>query len=168
MVLAHRRRNSLRLPTYDYTLPGAYFVTLVCKDRELLFDSPLFRQIAQTAWLELEALYEDVTLDTHVVMPNHFHGIIVLGAPRRGGSRTAPTAPLIRKPLGRLVGAFKTMSTKRINQIRGTPAHTVWQRNYHERVIRHERELNAVREYILDNPRRWAEDVENPDYRRCR
>ena len=60
------------------------------------------------------------------------------------------------------------MSTRRINKIRGTPAGLVWQRNYYERVIRHDRELNAIREYILDNPRRWAEDAENPDYRRCR
>ena len=158
-----RRRNSLRLPTYDYSQPGAYFVTLVCKDRMLLFETEAFKSVAENAWTELEGLYDLVTLDVYVMMPNHFHGIIWLNEPCRGGSRTAPTARS-GKPLGRLMGAFKTMSTKRINAIRGTPAAVVWQRSYHDRIIRDEPELLRAREYILDNPRRWAEDVENPAF----
>jgi putative transposase len=157
-----RRRNSLRLSGCDYSHPGAYFVTLVCKDRMLLFETETFRSIAENAWVELDCLYDNVGLDSYVVMPNHFHGIIWLCGPRRGGSRTAPTAPESGKPLGRLVGAFKTMSTKRMNAIRGTPAAVVWQRSYHDRIIRDERELLRARQYIRDNPRRWAEDKENP------
>jgi hypothetical protein len=125
-------------------------------------------------------------LDEWVLMPNHFHGIIVIhdvcdvvsgwdglccrGGSRGGGSRTAPTTPVAmadaipvkQKPLGRLVGAFKTVSTKHINQIRGTPGLPVWQRNYYEHVIRNDASLNRIRRYILENPSRWGEDHENP------
>jgi putative transposase len=84
-----------------------------------------------------------------------------------GGSRTAPTviasaAPTVkRKPLGRLIGAFKTVSTKRINEYRGTPGVVVWQRNYYEHIIRDECSLNRIRAYIAANPLRWHLDREN-------
>ena len=65
--------------------------------------------------------------------------------------------------LGAIVGNFKSVVTRRINRIRKTPGEPVWQRNYYERIIRNERELNAVRQYIRDNPARWAEDRENPN-----
>lgn len=66
-----------------------------------------------------------------------------------------------RKPLGRLIGAFKTVSTKQINAIRNTPSALVWQRNYYERIIRNEEALHNIRRYILENPRRWTGDTEN-------
>ncbi|MBI3025425.1 MAG: transposase, partial [Candidatus Tectomicrobia bacterium] len=102
------------------------------------------------------------------VMPNHFHGILVIHDVRRGGSRTAPTetiAPLSqrRKTLGRLIGAFKTISTKRINAERRTPGQMFWQRNYYEHVIRNEKEMQAIRDYIATNPLRWHLDAENPN-----
>jgi len=84
-----------------------------------------------------------------------------------GGSRTArtviaSTAPMVkRKPLGRLIGAFKTVSTKRINEYRGTPGVVVWQRNYYEHIIRDECSLNRIRAYIAANPLRWHLDREN-------
>ena len=67
------------------------------------------------------------------------------------------------KPLGRLVGAFKTVSTKHINRLCGTPGVPFWQRNYWEHVIRNEDSLNRIREYIQNNPARWAEDQLHPD-----
>jgi hypothetical protein len=70
-------------------------------------------------------------------------------------NRTMPAS------LGDMVGAFKSMVTTKINRARNGTGGLVWQRGYHERVIRHERELAAVRQYILDNPTRWAEDPNN-------
>jgi REP element-mobilizing transposase RayT len=158
-----RHRRSIRLPGYDYTSAGAYFVTLVAKDRECLFEHAANRTAVERAWLALPATNSHVKLDIYVVMPNHFHGILWLDGPRRGGSRTAPTDALKpRKPLGRLIGAFKTTSTKAINLLRDSPGVPVWQRNYYERIIRNEAELNRIRQYILDNPANWAEDAENP------
>lgn len=66
------------------------------------------------------------------------------------------------RSLGAIVRAFKSAPTRRINEVRGTPDARFWQRNYYERVIRNERDLNAAREYIRDNPRKWAEDPNNP------
>jgi putative transposase len=62
-----------------------------------------------------------------------------------------PTLPTQRKPLGRLIGAFKTVSTKRVNDIRSTPGVTLWQRNFHERVIRNSISWRALRRYIANN-----------------
>jgi len=165
-------RRSIRLPAYDYAQAGAYFVTIVCRNRVLLLEDPRFRDLVEETWLWIADQYEFVRLDEFVVMPNHLHGIIVIGdtgrgasrSPlRRGASRSAPTGAARRKPLGRLVGAFKTVSTKHINEIRGTLGVPVWQRNYYERVIRNDEELNRVRRYIIDNPAHWEEDRENPN-----
>jgi REP element-mobilizing transposase RayT len=65
--------------------------------------------------------------------------------------------------LGSFVAGFKSAATKRINQIRGTLGVPVWQRNYYERVIRNDEELNRIRQYIVDNPTHWEEDSENPN-----
>ena len=160
---AKHHRRSIRLRGYDYRQAGAYFVTLVCKNRELLFQDDRFRAIVEDAWRWLAEQHQFVDLDEHVVMPNHLHGIIGIRHARRGGSRTAPTVSASgHKPLGRLIGSFKTVSTKRINAIRRTPGVPVWQRNYYEHVFRSEEELNHVRQYVIDNPLHWDEDPENP------
>lgn len=111
-------------------------------------------------------------------MPNHVHGIVVImetvnipvgaGSPRPDqpgivGSKGAETAPLRRRPtLGQIVAYFKYQSTKRVNQIRGTPSLPLWQRNYYEHVIRHEDELNEIRTYIAENPLKWELDENYP------
>src|SRR3990172_5929234 len=116
---AKHHRRSIRLREYDYAQAGAYFVTIVCKDREPLFADERFRAIAEEAWLWLAGRDEHVHPDEKLIMPNHLHGIIVIRDVRRGGSRTAPTdRPPAFKPLGRLIAAFKTVSTRRINAIR--------------------------------------------------
>ena len=161
-ALHHRR--SIRLPTHDYASPGAYFITIVCLGRALLLEEPDFRAVAEETWIWLARQYAFVELDEFVVMPNHLHGIIIINDRCRCGSRTAPTAAAgpRPRPLGRLVGAFKTVSTKRINEMRGTAGLPVWQRNYYEHVIRNDTELAHVRQYIADNPARWKDDPENP------
>ena len=94
-------------------------------------------------------------------MPNHIHAIILIEHPRASG-RAVREPPLPKtKTLGRLIGSFKTVSTKAINQIRGTPQEMVWQWNYYEHIIRSERECR-IREYIRRNPRAWVSDPENP------
>ena len=69
-------RQSIRVRGYDYTQPGAYFVTICTHERQLLFDTPALRRIAEQQWRRIAN--ERVTLDTWVVMPNHVHGIIVI------------------------------------------------------------------------------------------
>ena len=187
-----RRRRSIRLPGYDYSSPGPYFVTICVRGGEALLGEVvdgkmLLNERGQTAaqtWLWLAAQYPYVSLDAWVVMPNHTHGIITIGEEDNdtdgigrdgsrgrggsrgtGGSRTAPTvvSPTKRKPLGRLVGAYKTVSTKRINEMQGTAGIPFWQRNYWEHIIRSEGSLNRIREYVQDNPARWQEDQMHPN-----
>ena len=165
----HHRR-SIRLPGYDYAQEGFYFVTICSDHRECLFGQVVDGQVKLTryglvvaeSWAWLAERYPQVELDKWILMPNHLHGIISITSDRRGGSRTAPTNGGARgapgKPLGRLVGAFKTVSTKKINAIRGTPGATVWQRNYYEHTVRSEASLQSIRQYVLNNPNDWESD----------
>ncbi len=164
----HHRR-SIRLKGYDYAQAGAYFVTMCTQGRVCLFGDVVdgqmqlneCGQVVADSWLWLSGRYPYVGMDEWVVMPNHLHGIIILSEPDcRGGSRTAPTKN--RKSIGRLIGAFKTVSTKRLNAMRSTPGVPVWQRNYYEHIVRSEESLTRIRQYIVDNPARWEEDPENP------
>ncbi|MBI3913492.1 MAG: hypothetical protein HY327_04800 [Chloroflexi bacterium] len=83
----------------------------------------------------------------------------------------ADASPLSREPargvppgaLGAIVGNFKSITTRRINTIRKTRGATIWLRNYYEHIVRHERECNRIREYIAENPSRWAYDRDNPN-----
>ena len=173
----HHQRRSIRLPGHDYAGAGAYFITIVAYGRACLFGDIVngemrlnrFGQAVTDAWAWLGAQYSYVDVDAYVVMPNHIHGVLFLreghsgrSAPGRGGSRTAPTGGALRKPLGRLIGAFKTVSAKTINQSRGTPGAPVWQRNYYEHIVRDEAALDRIRAYIADNPAHWSQDSENP------
>ena len=172
----HHRR-SIRLPTYDYAQPGAYFVTLVTHARECLFgqviDSEMrlngLGDVVAREWRRTGGIRREVELDVFVVMPNHVHVIVFVGAHGRAPEHDAPDygAPPHRPPrsLGSLVAGFKSAVTKRINGMRGTPGLPLWQRNYYEHVIRDEEELNRVREYVAGNPTNWEEDPENPNYR---
>ena len=120
-------------------------------------------RIVEETWHWLASHHSYVELDDFVIMPNHLHGIIIIGEPRRGGSRTAPTETTKTKTLGRLIGAFKTVSTKRINESRKTPGVIFWQRSYHDHIIRNDADLHRIRTYIANNPSQWAIDEENPD-----
>ena len=176
----HHRR-SIRLKGYDYTQTGAYFVTICAYQWECLFgdvrDGEMvlseYGRIVQETWDDLPNHYPHVELDAWVVMPNHVHGIIVLApdvdvvgaGPVGAGLRPAPTAgkPSPRRhDLPEIVRALKSFSARRINQLRHSPGVPVWQRNYYEHVIRTERALQAIRQYILDNPIRWHLDRYNP------
>jgi len=164
----HHRR-SIRLPRHDYTSAGAYFVTLVTVDRDCLFDDPRHRAIAERCWLALPRHFLHTALDAWIVMPNHLHGIVVLQDPpeaaHRGPTldRTRPRPGLQPGSLGTVVGTFKSVTARRINRLRRTPSFPVWQRNYYERIVRDERELQHIRAYITANPTRWNLDRENPD-----
>ncbi len=178
-VNKHHRR-SIRLPGYDYTSPGAYFVTVCVHGGECLLGEIVdgemrlneWGQVASHYWMRVPDHFDHVQLDTWVVMPNHLHGILVIADPLVGAQHAAPLphAPL-REPrtnvqprsLGAIVRSFKSAATRRINQVRGTPGIRFWQRNYWEHIIRDEQALHRIREYIQNNPARWTEDQLHPD-----
>ena len=182
----HHRR-SIGLPGYDYTQPGAYFVTFVAHDRECLFGDVVdgvmqlnaFGEIVREEWFRTAVVRPYVMLapDEFVVMPNHVHGIIWITG-RRGDPVGRPYDPVGRphdndrddqRPhgpaagsVGAIIGQIKSIAAKRINALRGTPAAPVWGRNYYEHIIRYETSLSRIRRYIAANPSRWAEDHEHP------
>ncbi len=165
----HHRR-SIRLNGYDYAQPGAYFVTTVTHQRECLFgdvvDGEMMLnvcgEIAKLVWDELPNHYPYVILDEFCVMPNHVHMIIVLSetSSSRGGFQTHPYPK--RHALPEIVRGFKTFSARRINESQNSRGVPVWQRNYYERIVRDDREMNAIRQYIQNNPLNWEQDKENP------
>ena len=66
--------------------------------------------------------------------------------------------------LSKVIGYLKMNAAKHINQLRNTPGIPVWQRNYYERVIRNDRELQSIQQYIVDNPAIWQEDENHPSH----
>jgi REP-associated tyrosine transposase len=165
----HHRR-SIRLKGYDYSRTGAYFITLCVEQRDCLFgeiiDSAMKLhepgRMVQRWWDELIKKFPSLTLDEMVIMPNHLHGILF-----STGGRRSPSAGKMNLALGDVVEWFKTMTTN--EYIRGVKGlgwrcfpGRLWQRDYFERVIRNEEELQAIREYIRQNPAQWASDAENP------
>ncbi len=180
-------RKSVRLPEYDYSQPGAYFVTLVTKNRELLFGKiesgeiiiNQFGLIVASYWQKLSS-YFPIQIDKFVVMPNHFHGIILIMNCKGEASgvkvdlitnASSPDAsPLpnsnrpngtIRGSLSAIVQHFKSITTRRINSLQNTRGVMIWQRNYYEHIIRNEDGLRNIREYINNNPLRWEMDELN-------
>lgn len=145
-----------------------YFLTICTNDRKPYFEQyPRLRQIIAGRLDEVPNLFDGVTLDKFVIMPNHVHAIVTLvGATLavaqdyRAGARPAPT-------VGDIIGTFKSQCVqdwlKHIRQSNINAVGKFWQRNYYEHIIRDEQELNKIREYIINNPLKWSLDRENPD-----
>jgi REP element-mobilizing transposase RayT len=166
-------RRSIRLPGYDYRQAGIYFVTLCTHQKAGLFGriydgemhSSKLGIVVDEEWRRMAMLRKNVQLDLHVVMPNHVHGLIVMednsdchssrGFPTKTGQASHT---LQADSLGAIIGQFKVAVTRRARSI---PLHSdqrIWQRNYHEHVVRDEKSLNSIRRYVIENPARWAED----------
>ena len=167
------RRRSMRLEGYDYSRESAYFVTLCTSDRRCFLGSITEAcpdlsgegSVVNDCWVEIPKHSVSVEIDEFIVMPNHLHGVLFLGAKETAVGATHASPASRRRTLGTVIGAFKSASARRINELRGTPGAAVWQRNYYEHVIRSEESLERIREYIVTNPERWAEDPENPEKR---
>jgi len=182
----HHRR-SIRLRNYDYSQPGAYFVTICTYQKQSWFGEIKNGQIylnqlgkiVADEWLKTCKIRPNFKLDEWVIMPNHFHGIVIindysgddqsLGAGNRPldlGAGNLPLdlgardAPLQQKPnsLSSCIAGFKSAVTKRINLLRQNTDTPIWQRNYYESILRDEKYLAVVREYIINNPKNWPND----------
>ncbi|MDA8171195.1 MAG: transposase, partial [Nitrospiraceae bacterium] len=111
------------------------------------------KEIACKEWEALPGNYPAVRLDEYVLMPNHLHAIIWIERARNNPALV----------LGNIIRGFKSKTAVRINKFRNITGIPVWQRNFYERIIRDDNELDAIRAYIKDNPLKWAEDEENPE-----
>lgn len=176
-------RHSIRLREYDYRDAGAYFVTICTFQRECLFGEVIdgemrlngFGEIVREEWLNTAMMRPNVDLDVYAAMPNHFHAVLFVNenvgahcirpeSETKDDSRAHSSAPLRRQSgsIGSIIAGFKSVVTKRINTLRYNPGCPVWQRNYHEHVIRNEADLDNIRQYIVNNPLKWDLDENNP------
>lgn len=162
MPYSRPNRRSFRSGDYDYRTPGAYFITVCAYQRQLLFDDPVLYDLVTTTWHSLPSRWPTIALDEFVVMPNHVHGIIWLNPPVGVGLAPARDPALID-----IVRTYKSLvATAYLKWIRANEplrSARVWQRNYYERIIRDECELHNIRQYIRNNPARWAADRDNLD-----
>jgi REP element-mobilizing transposase RayT len=177
-------RRSIRLKGYDYSQAGYYFLTICARNRECIFAGsnlgvkaglapalisipnsfPIFHltkagNIIEKNWRDIEIKYNHVTIDNFVIMPNHFHGILIMDRKNRAPSRDAST-------LGQIIGSFKSKCVidymKYCLEKNDEEIWKIWQRNYYEHIICDEKELNQIRQCILENPAKWLEDEDNP------
>ena len=179
------QRQSLRHAHYDYSHSGPYFITIVTQHRLSLFGGVVDAEVQLTAagemvrghWFALPERYPGVELDQFIVMPNHVHAVLSItdesdpvGAPLVGtrplSQRDRTDGTMREVSLGTVVGAFKSLTTvayaRGVRESRWRPFNKrLWQRNYYEHVIRDERSLDRIRDYILANPSMWETDPEN-------
>ena len=171
-----QNRHSIRIPDYDYSQGGAYFVTLVTYHRLNYFGESIngkielntSGRIAFDQWVQLGNRFKHSDFSIFVVMPNHIHGIILLGVDMQMESEI----PHLQKPashdriktnvkagsLGAIVRAYKASVTFRVNAMRGYKKPFIWQRNYYEQIIGSEKEFENIWKYIQYNPDQWEQD----------
>jgi len=163
-------RKSIRLKGYDYSQAGLYFVTICCQDRMCLFGNVIADKmilndagkIADNCWMEIPKHFPNAVLHEYIVMPNHVHGIIeLIDVANVGAKNFSPLqhSPLFKSPsktIGSIVRGFKIGVTKWFRN--NTDIETVWQRNYHEHIIRNGQSYQTISEYIINNPAKWKDD----------
>ena len=152
------KRKPTRLKGYEYSTPGAYLITICVKDRKQLLSKIIvgddahivpkshisnYGLICDKYINNINIKYENVTIDKYVIMPNHIHLIIFLHGTMRASSPTKNIETIIR--------SFKTLVTKEIG-------YSIWQRSYHDHIIRGEKDYQKIWEYIDTNVIRWEKD----------
>jgi REP element-mobilizing transposase RayT len=189
------KRQSIRLKGYDYSQSGLYFITICCYQRECLFGNIInsqiilndFGQLIKEEWLKSAEIRKEIELDDFVIMPNHFHGIVIINqeinsdfmkndvdfqdnnvgangrSPRQQIQSSRPKISMKPKSISSLIAGFKSATTKKINIIRNTPQNPVWQGNYYDHIIRNDESLARIREYVQNNPLSWENDQLHPN-----
>ncbi len=201
-----RYRRNIRLKGYDYSQSGLYFVTICTRNREPIFGEIVngtmhlndYGEIACNEWLKTSIIRPNVQLGEFVVMPNHFHGIIiitndvvshiannnvhcrgVLHTPNPNDCDNTPCRGVLHTPssdivsnvhrgvcntplrsssqtVGAIIRGYKSALTKQLNKM--ACFGSVWQRNYHEHIIRNNHSCQYISNYIANNPATWEKD----------
>lgn len=156
MDLPTRKPN--RLPYFDYASPGAYFITICTKDRKNLFwadvgasiarpYNPQFTRygsIVKEAIYNISTCYPAISVDHYAIMPNHIHLLLQINTDENGRPMVAPT-------ISQVIQQLKGIVTKQIGW-------SIWQKLFHDHVVRNEKDYLKIWEYIEHNPSRWKED----------
>ncbi len=156
MELPKRKQN--RLTEYDYSSPGAYFITVCTADRKNLFWENVGASIARPEDVRLSQcgaivknaiesiphVYLAISLDKYVIMPNHIHLLLQINTDEDGRAMLAPT-------IQKVVQQFKGVVSKQAGV-------SLWQKGFYDHVVRSEHDYQEIWEYIRDNPAKWEED----------
>ena len=173
-------RNQYRIPTtrlqpWDYSQDGWYYVTICTKKRLHILGtvknqkmqlSPAGK-IVQKYWKQIPEKFQNIKLETFIIMPNHLHGILLIDNPAevRLVKKSDPQAPLkmIRRTmlLSMAIGRFKMQSAKEINLLRKRSRTPVWQSRFYDHIIRKRESMYKISQYILNNPAKWESDRNN-------
>lgn len=157
--MALPERKKLRLEGYDYSQNGVYFITVCAKNKEKLFGevvgdgvpdvprvelSPIGETVDKYI-LSIEEKYDYITIEKYVIMPNHIHLLIMVyncGNAITSGANSA---------IPRLISTLKRFVNKEIGI-------DVWQRSYHDHIIRNQSDYDEIWQYIDENPLKWKLD----------
>lgn len=168
-----RRPNSMRLKDFDYSLDGAYFITICTKNREHFFGEIYNGKLNETeqskiclnCWLDLPNHYNNCIVDEFIVMPDHIHGIIFIKNPNAvmtgfvvgAGLKPAPTGHGKFKSysVSEIIRGFKTFTARKINEYENMKDRALWQTRFYDHIIENDDELNRIRKYIINNPGAW-------------
>lgn len=170
----HYFRQSARLKNYDYSKSGAYFVTITVNEEGEIFGKIVkgkvrlnkAGKIVEKVWVNLPKQFTKVKLDEFVIMPNHFHGIIILENKKEGLMNQARTNEknwtLMKNKkdtLGKIIRAFKAKAAKLIHE--DGFKEFEWHRNYYDHIVRDKKDLMIIRKYIINNPLNWKIEKHN-------
>ena len=150
------KRKSTAIPHYDYSQPGAYFITLCVEKRRPILgkidSSPQvvlssIGKIVSDVWYSLPQRFpclDAISQSIFVVVPDHIHWILQITA---GGASPSPT-------LHQILGSFKSITTIETNRLLGTPGQKLWQRSAYEHILRNQQDFDEAAGYIAENPAR--------------
>ena len=157
IMVDYPKRKKNRLENYDYSQNGAYFITICTDDRKCLLSRIVGATLGRPAYAELTAwgkcvehailripeCYPDVRLEKYVIMPNHIHLLLMIDT-LHGRPRVAPT-------ISRIVQQTKGLATRLIG-------HNIFQKSFHDHIIRDDAHYRMIWQYIDTNPARWQQD----------
>jgi len=180
------RIESTRLPDYDYSKPGGYFVTICTQNKTHCFGEidngkmilNEYGKIVENCWKKIPEHFTHITLDYFVIMPNHTHGIIIINPVETQHAaslhkqnkisvetqhaaslqNTNKLGCLVSGSLPVIIRSFKSACSKQINTLRNSTNPPIWQPRFYEHIIRNEKSLLKIREYITNNPLNWELD----------
>ena len=155
------KRKHPRLKEYDYSTPGAYFITICTRNRKCLLSHIVGRglapaeiqytqygEIAREQLRLLEDRFPNLKIDQYVIMPNHIHAIFIL-------TETAGASP--RPTVMDIVSAYKSLTTRACKKLH--PIDKLFQASFYEHVIRGREDYSENAEYIMNNPKQWELDT---------
>lgn len=142
------KRKSPRIPCYDYSTPNYYFITICTANKKCIFGKPgylnRFGKIVEDCLLKIPVINPAVSIDKYVIMPNHVHVIMVINGDG------------CQKSIPQIVGQYKMTVTKKIRSL--VPEKEVWQRSFHDHIIRNQERYELIWMYIENNPIKWEDD----------